>query len=175
MKKDDLTGDIEFKNVHFSYPSRPGVRILNGISFHAIRGQTIALVGSSGSGKSTCIQLLQRFYDPDAGSVFIDGQSVVDYNLKWLREHIGVVSQEPILFQATIKENIRFGRESATDDEIIEAAKMANAHDFITKLPDVSERSIEKIDRSNDELVEIRYSSRRTRRPTIRWTETTNW
>ena len=139
MKKDDLTGDIEFKNVHFAYPSRPGVRILNGISFHANRGQTIALVGSSGSGKSTCIQLLQRFYDPDSGSVFIDGQSVADYNLRWLREHIGVVSQEPILFQATIKENIRFGRDSATDEEIHEAAKMANAHDFIMTLPDVSE------------------------------------
>ena len=160
MKKQDLTGDIEFKNVHFSYPSRPGVRILNGISFHANRGQTIALVGSSGSGKSTCIQLLQRFYDPDAGSVLIDGQSVADFNLKWLREHIGVVSQEPILFQATIKENIRFGRESATDEEIHEAAKMANAHDFISNLPDVSERTMKKIDGSDECVLEIRDSSR---------------
>lgn len=96
----------------------------------------IALVGSSGSGKSTSVQLLQRFYDPDGGSVRIDGHEVAEYNLKWLREHIGVVSQEPILFQATIRENILFGRESATDVEIQEAAKMANAHDFIMTLPD---------------------------------------
>lgn len=138
MKKEDVTGDIEFQNVRFSYPSRPGVPILNGVSFHANRGQTIALVGSSGSGKSTCIQLLQRFYDPIDGLVMVDGQPVSDYNLRWLREHIGVVSQEPILFQATIRENILFGRDSATDAEVYEAAKMANAHDFIMTLPDVS-------------------------------------
>lgn len=160
MKKDDLSGDIEFRNVHFAYPSRPGVQILNGISFHANRGQTIALVGSSGSGKSTCIQLLQRFYDPDSGSVIIDGQSVGDYNLKWLREHIGVVSQEPILFQATIKENIRFGRDSATDEEIHEAAKMANAHDFIMTLPDVNRKTTVKIDCFYEEFrLEIRHTS----------------
>jgi len=138
VKKDGLIGDIEFKDVHFSYPSRPGVKILNGLSFNAKRGETIALVGSSGSGKSTCVQLIQRFYDADQGSVIIDGQLVTEYNLRWLREHIGVVSQEPILFQATIRENILFGRESATDPEIHEAAKMANAHDFIMTLPDVS-------------------------------------
>jgi ABC-type multidrug transport system fused ATPase/permease subunit len=107
------------------------------MSFDVKRGQTIALVGSSGSGKSTCVQLLQRFYDSDEGSVIIDGHKVTEYNLKWLREHIGVVSQEPILFQATIRENILFGRNTATDAEIREAAKMANAHDFIMTLPDV--------------------------------------
>ncbi|CAF1145696.1 unnamed protein product [Adineta ricciae] len=142
VKKDDLIGDIEFNNVRFSYPSRPGVQILNGVSFDARRGQTIALVGSSGSGKSTCVQLLQRFYDSDAGSVLIDGHEVKNYNLKWLREHIGVVSQEPILFQATIRENILFGRDSATEDEIHEAAKMANAHDFIMTLPDKYETRV---------------------------------
>ena len=138
LKKDDLSGDIHFTDVHFSYASRPGVKILNGISFDAKRGQTIALVGSSGSGKSTCVQLLQRFYDPDQGSIFIDGHQVNAYNLKWLRDHIGVVSQEPILFQATIRENILFGRDTATDADVHEAAKMANAHDFIMTLPDVS-------------------------------------
>ena len=138
MKKADLIGDIQFNNVKFAYPSRPGVQILNGISFNVRRGQTIALVGSSGSGKSTCVQLLQRFYDSDSGSVRIDEHEVKEYNLKWLREHIGVVSQEPILFQATIRENILFGRDSATDAEVHEAAKMANAHDFIMTLPDVS-------------------------------------
>ena len=130
-------GEIRFSNVHFSYPSRPGVQILNGTSFNVSQGQTIALVGSSGCGKTTCIQLLQRFYYPDSGSIFIDEHEVTKYNLKWLREHIGVVSQEPILFQATIRENILFGRDTATDADVQEAAKMANAHDFIMTLPDV--------------------------------------
>ncbi|CAF3502579.1 unnamed protein product [Rotaria sp. Silwood1] len=142
LKKTDLIGDIRFSNVHFSYPSRPGVKILNGISFDVKRGQTIALVGSSGSGKSTCVQLLQRFYDPDSGSVFIDDHQVNEYNLKWLRQHIGVVSQEPILFQATIRENILFGRDTATDDEVHTAAKMANAHNFIMSLPDKYETRV---------------------------------
>ncbi|CAF4425289.1 unnamed protein product, partial [Rotaria magnacalcarata] len=142
VTKDDLTGDIRFSHVHFSYPSRSTVKILNGISFDIKHGQTIALVGSSGSGKSTCVQLLQRFYDPDEGSIFVDDRRVDEYNLKWLREHIGVVSQEPILFQATIRENILFGRDTATDAEIHEAAKMANAHNFIMELPDKYETQV---------------------------------
>ncbi|CAF4169043.1 unnamed protein product [Rotaria sp. Silwood2] len=142
LKKDNLIGDINFSNVHFSYPSRPGIKVLNGISFDAKHGQTIALVGSSGSGKSTCVQLLQRFYDSDLGSISIDGHQVTEYNLKWLRQHIGVVSQEPILFQATIRENILFGRDTATDKEVYEAAKMANAHDFIMTFPDKYETRI---------------------------------
>ncbi|CAF2682116.1 unnamed protein product [Rotaria sp. Silwood2] len=142
LKKDDVIGDIHFSNVHFSYPSRPDVKILNGISFDVKRGQTIALVGSSGSGKSTCVQLLQRFYDADSGSVFIDDHQVTEYNLKWLRQRIGVVSQEPILFQATIRENILFGRDTATDEEVHEAAKMANAHNFIMTLPDKYETRV---------------------------------
>lgn len=118
------------------------MKTLNGISFHVNRGQTIALVGSSGSGKSTCVQLLQRFYDFHSGSIYIDNHEIHEYNLKWLREHIGVVSQEPVLFQATIRENILFGRDTATDAEVHEAAKMANAHDFIMTLPDVSDALI---------------------------------
>ncbi len=82
--------------------------------------------------------MLQRFYDPDSGSILIDGDPINKYNLKWLRQHIGVVGQEPILFHTTIRENILFGRDSATDEEIHHAAKMANAHDFIMTLPDVS-------------------------------------
>ncbi|CAF4985049.1 unnamed protein product, partial [Rotaria socialis] len=130
-----------FSNVHFSYPSRPDVSILNGLSFMAQRGETTALVGSSGCGKSTCVQLLQRFYDPTEGSVELDGTVEIDdtpvnrYNIGWLRERIGVVSQEPILFQTTIRENIRFGKTNATQEEIEQAAKMANAHDFIKDLP----------------------------------------
>ncbi|CAF1041557.1 unnamed protein product [Rotaria sp. Silwood1] len=136
VKKEDLIGDIKFTNVHFSYPSRSDVPVLIGLSFTAQSGQTTALVGSSGCGKSTCIQLLQRFYDPIDGSVEIDDMQVSQYNLGWLREHIGVVSQEPILFQTTIKENILFGKMNATQDEVEQAAKMANAHDFIMELPD---------------------------------------
>lgn len=92
---------------------------------------------STQSGKSTCVQLIQRFYDTDVGSVLIDGQDVKNYNLKWFRTQIGVVSQEPILFGTTIKENIVFGRAGTTNEEVVEAAKNANAHSFIMKLPDV--------------------------------------
>jgi len=137
LKKDHLVGNIQFVNVQFSYPSRPDVSILNSLSFNVKHGQTVAIVGASGSGKSTCVQLLQRFYDLQSGSIFVDGKQINQYNLKWLRQQIGVVSQEPILFQTTIRENILFGRDSATDDEIYQAAKMANAHHFIMSLPDV--------------------------------------
>lgn len=124
--------------MNFTYPSRSDVPILKHLSFHVKAGETIALVGSSGSGKSTCVQLLQRFYDPDTGFVLIDGKAVDRYNLRWLRQQIGVVSQEPVLFQATIRENILFGLDSATDEQIYDAARMGNAHDFIMNLPQVS-------------------------------------
>lgn len=101
-------------------------------------GKTVALCGSSGCGKSTSIQLIQRLYEPDQGRVTLDGRDVRSLNLKWLRSHIGVVSQEPVLFSGSIEKNIRFGKPGATDDEIIAAAKMANAHDFIMQLPQVS-------------------------------------
>ncbi|XP_075697538.1 ATP-dependent translocase ABCB1-like isoform X2 [Rhinoderma darwinii] len=135
-KPDKLTGHIEFKNIHFSYPSRPDIQILKGLTLTVGTGKTIALVGSSGCGKSTTIQLLQRFYDPLIGEVTVDGHDVRTLNVKWLRENIGVVSQEPILFGTTIRENIRYGREDVTEDEIIQATKEANAFDFISKLPD---------------------------------------
>ncbi|CAF1393317.1 unnamed protein product [Rotaria sp. Silwood1] len=131
----NLIGDIHFSNVYFSYPSRSDVPILNNLSFHIKCGQTVALVGSSGSGKSTCVQLLQRFYDSQLGSVLIDGKQINQYNLKWLRKHIGVVNQEPVLFHTTIRENILLGSDSATNEQIYEVAKMANAHDFIMQLP----------------------------------------
>ena len=100
-------------------------------------GSTVALVGASGCGKSTCIQLIQRFYDPQSGSITIDNKNLKDFNLNWIRSQMGIVSQEPILFGTTIYENIQFGREDATKEEIIQAAKNANAHDFIMNLPDV--------------------------------------
>jgi len=117
-------------------------------------GRTVALVGASGCGskfiyspsilssvifitESTAIQLIQRFYDPDQGQVLLDGKDIKTLNVAWLRSHIGIVSQEPVLFTGSIEENIRFGKADATDDEVQNAAKMANAHDFIMELPEV--------------------------------------
>ncbi|KAM9200180.1 LOW QUALITY PROTEIN: ATP-binding cassette sub-family B member 5 [Mergus octosetaceus] len=135
-KPDKLIGEIEFRNIHFSYPSRPDVKILKGLNLKVQTGKTIALVGASGCGKSTSVQLLQRFYDPDQGEVTLDGQDIRALNVKWLRENIGIVSQEPVLFATTIAENIRYGRDDISDAEIEKAAKEANAFDFISRLPD---------------------------------------
>uniref|UniRef100_A0A3Q3EQS3 ATP-binding cassette, sub-family B (MDR/TAP), member 4 n=1 Tax=Labrus bergylta TaxID=56723 RepID=A0A3Q3EQS3_9LABR len=136
FKPDFIKGDIEFKNINFNYPSRPDLKVLNNLSLSVKSGQTIALVGSSGCGKSTTIQLLQRFYDPQEGSVFIDDHDIRTLNIRYLREMIGVVSQEPILFATTIAENIRYGRLDVTQQEIEQATKEANAYDFIMTLPD---------------------------------------
>ena len=103
----------------------------------AQKGQTVALVGSSGCGKSTVVQLIQRFYDPLQGTVEIDGVDIRKLNIKWLRNHIGIVSQEPVLFAKTIAENIRYGRDGVTQLDIEKAAISANVHDFISSLPDV--------------------------------------
>lgn len=139
-KPDEMKGNIEFKDVYFQYPSRPDVPILTGINLKINQGETVALVGSSGCGKSTCIQLIQRFYDPHEGKVSIDGTDLRDLNVKWMRKHIGIVGQEPVLFATTIAENIRYANEKATMDDIIRVSKMANAHDFITKLPQVMKK-----------------------------------
>ncbi|KAJ8314248.1 LOW QUALITY PROTEIN: hypothetical protein KUTeg_008809 [Tegillarca granosa] len=136
IKPDYFNGEVEFVNVHFTYPARQEVKILNGVDLKAQQGTMVALVGSSGCGKSTIMQLLQRFYDPQEGKVLIDGNDIKEVNLKWLREHIGIVGQEPILFATTIGENIRYGRDGVTQEQIEQAAKMANAHDFIMMLPD---------------------------------------
>ncbi|NWW55276.1 MDR1 protein, partial [Pedionomus torquatus] len=135
-KPDNLVGEIEFRNIHFSYPSRPDVKILKGLNLKVQTGKTIALVGASGCGKSTTVQLLQRFYDPVQGEITLDGRDIRTLNVKWLRENIGIVSQEPVLFATTIAENIRYGREDISDAEIEQAAKEANAFDFISRLPD---------------------------------------
>ncbi|KAM9807166.1 ATP-dependent translocase ABCB1-like [Syngnathus typhle] len=136
FKPDSIQGNIEFKNIHFNYPSRPEVKVLNNMSLSVTSGQTMALVGSSGCGKSTTVQLLQRFYDPQEGSVYIDGHDIRSLNIRYLREMIGVVSQEPVLFATTIAENIRYGRTDVTQQEIERAAKEANAYDFIMNFPD---------------------------------------
>ncbi|XP_047550293.1 ATP-dependent translocase ABCB1 isoform X3 [Lutra lutra] len=134
-KPDNIKGNLEFKNVHFSYPSRKEVKVLKGLNLTVESGQTVALVGNSGCGKSTTVQLMQRLYDPTDGTVCIDGQDIRAINVRYLREIIGVVSQEPVLFATTIAENIRYGRENVTMEEIEKAVKEANAYDFIMKLP----------------------------------------
>lgn len=134
---DDIRGDIELRDVHFSYPARPDEQIFSGFSLSIRNGTTAALVGQSGSGKSTVISLIERFYDPRAGDVLIDGTNLKDFQLKWIREKIGLVSQEPVLFSSSIKDNIAYGKDGATAEEIRAAAELANAAKFIDKLPQV--------------------------------------
>ncbi|KAI5430327.1 ABC transporter B member 15 [Lathyrus oleraceus] len=132
---ENVSGDVEFDNVEFSYPTRPETIILKKFCLKIPAGKTVALVGESGSGKSTVVSLLQRFYDPTGGEIRLDGVSIHKLNIKWLRSMMGLVSQEPALFATSIKENIMFGKEDATEDEIVEAAQICNAHDFISLLP----------------------------------------
>ncbi|RLN71558.1 hypothetical protein BBJ28_00020807, partial [Nothophytophthora sp. Chile5] len=130
-----VDGDIEFRNLQFSYPARPDAKIYRNYSLKVARGQTVALVGASGSGKSTAISLLERFYDPKAGTVTLDGNNLKELSLQWLRERISLVSQEPVLFAGTIAENIELGKPGASREEVIDAAKKANAFDFIANFP----------------------------------------
>lgn len=132
---DNVAGEVEFKNVEFAYPSRQESIILKGFSLRIPAGKTVALVGGSGSGKSTVVALMQRFYDPLAGEILVDGVAIDKIQLKWLRSQMGLVSQEPALFATTIKENILFGKETADMEEVIGAAKASNAHNFISQLP----------------------------------------
>ncbi|XP_061366245.1 ABC transporter B family member 21 [Gastrolobium bilobum] len=131
----DIHGEIDLRDVYFSYPARPEELIFNGFSLHISSGTTAALVGQSGSGKSTAISLIERFYDPQAGEVLIDGINVKEFQLRWIRGKIGLVSQEPVLFASSIKDNIEYGKEGATIEEIRAAAELANAAKFIDKLP----------------------------------------
>ena len=135
LKPDSSKGEIRFENVQFTYPSRPDQKILHGMSFTLKPGQTLAFVGPSGCGKSTSVALLERFYDPAEGTVYFDGVSTKDLSVKWLRKQIGFVGQEPVLFNKTISENIAFGRDDVSQEEIEAACKNANAHDFISGLP----------------------------------------
>ncbi|XLS79065.1 hypothetical protein HN51_063290 [Arachis hypogaea] len=135
LKLDNIRGDIELREVCFSYPTRPDELIFNGFSLSIPSGTTAALVGQSGSGKSTVVSLIERFYDPQAGEVLIDGINLKEFQLKWIRQKIGLVSQEPVLFASSIKENIAYGKDGATDEEIRAAAELANAAKFIDKLP----------------------------------------
>ncbi|MBL4587549.1 MAG: ATP-binding cassette domain-containing protein [Flavobacteriales bacterium] len=147
-KQPAVSGSLKFQNVQFRYPSRPDISVLNGVSFDANNGETIALVGPSGSGKSTIASLVLRFYDPDSGSILIDGKEIKEYDLKFLRDQMAIVPQDVILFGGTIRENIEYGKPGASLQEIEEAAKKANAHIFVDGFPEkydtvVGERGIQ--------------------------------
>ncbi len=130
-----LKGHIQFLNISFAYPSRPHHSVLKNVSFEAFKGETVALVGPSGVGKTTIFNLLVRFYDPIKGKIYLDGISIDDLEPHALRSAIGLVPQDPILFSTTLIENIRFGKREATDEEVIAAAKAAYADEFIENLP----------------------------------------
>jgi ATP-binding cassette subfamily B (MDR/TAP) protein 1 len=129
-------GHLIMRDVHFCYPTRKRNMVFNGLNLTVRRGETLAIVGPSGGGKSTIVSLIERFYDPSSGSIQLDGIDLRDLNVKFLRDQLGLVSQEATLFDATIGENIRYGNPSATQEEIEDAARRANAHDFITSFPD---------------------------------------
>ncbi len=131
-----VKGRVEFDAVRFHYPSRPGQSTLDGVTLGVAPGETVALVGPSGAGKSTIIQLLLRFYDPQGGAIRLDGVDLRDLRRTDLRAAMAVVQQDPVIFAATARENIRFGRPEASDAEIDEAARAAAAHEFITALPE---------------------------------------
>jgi len=127
---------ITFREVHFQYPSRPDIDIFKGLNLNVYPGESLALVGPSGHGKSTTIQLIERFYDPSSGVVELDGVDLREINVPWLREQFGLVGQEPVLFDTSIKENIRLSCPDATMEEIEDAARQANAYEFIVSFPD---------------------------------------
>ncbi len=142
----DVTGQVAFEDVSFSY-AKGGEPVLNNVSFTATPGQVVALLGATGSGKSTLINLIPRFYDANSGRVTVDGVDVKDVTLESLRTHIGIALQEPVLFSGLIRDNIKYGRPDATDEDVVEAAKAAQAHEFILSLPkgydtEVGERGV---------------------------------
>ncbi|ONM38963.1 ABC transporter B family member 9 [Zea mays] len=139
---EDIEGDVELKDVFFRYPARPEQLILDGLCLQVPSGTTMAIVGESGSGKSTVISMVERFYDPQAGEVLVDGVNIKSLQLQWLRGKISLVSQEPLLFMTSIKDNITYGKADATIEEIKRAAELANAATFIEKLPDAYETTV---------------------------------
>ncbi len=148
LEPDAVEGKLELQQVSFSYPTRRDVTVLKGIDLSVRPGEVIALVGSSGAGKSTIASLLMRLYDPDEGRILLDGRDLRELSPSWLRRQIGIVAQEPLLFATSVADNIRYGRESASDEEVEAAARAANAHDFIGRFPEgyrtlVGERGVQ--------------------------------
>ena len=131
-----LSGEVHFEGINFSYPSRPDIPVLKDFDLHIKPGETVALVGPSGAGKTTVFQLLLRFYDPQSGSIKLDSTSINECDPSAVRRHLGLVPQEPIIFAASAADNIRYGNEAASDDQVIDAAKHAAAHDFIQQQPE---------------------------------------
>ncbi|KAM3284779.1 hypothetical protein P3S67_023578 [Capsicum chacoense] len=138
-----VRGDIEFKHVSYRYATRPDVQIFKDLCLTIPSGKTVALVGESGSGKSTVISLIERFYNPESGEIHLDGVEIKQFKLSWLRHQMGLLSQEPVLFNETIRDNIAYSRQGkATEEEIVQAAKSANAHNFISSLPQGYDTSV---------------------------------
>lgn len=132
VKMPQIKGNVEFKDVTFGYED--GTVVLDNVSFRVKHGETVALVGPTGAGKTTIVNLISRFYDPDSGEILIDGRNIHDVDIESLRSQMGIMLQDTFLFSATIMENIRYGKLDATDEEVMEAAKAVNAHEFIMKL-----------------------------------------
>ena len=132
----EVQGLVEFSKVRFAYPTRPDVDVLKDLSFEIRAGQVVAFVGMSGAGKSTIASLLPRFYDPCEGVIRFDGVPLTELKPSWLREQIGIVSQEPILISSTIEDNIRYGKPCASESEVHQAAQSANTLEFIQRFPD---------------------------------------
>ncbi|KVI00847.1 AAA+ ATPase domain-containing protein [Cynara cardunculus var. scolymus] len=153
---EDIKGEIELKDVYFRYPARPHIQILSGFSLHIPSGMTAALVGQSGNGKSTVISLLERFYDPETGEVLIDGVNLKKMQLKWIRSKMALVSQEPVLFTTTIRENIMYGKENATDEEIEAAIHLAPIARAILKNPRILllDEATSALDAESERLVQ---------------------
>ncbi|VDM25547.1 unnamed protein product [Toxocara canis] len=142
VRQEDIVGRVVFKDVHFRYPTRKDVKVLNGLNLVIEPGETVALVGHSGCGKSTTMGLLTRLYEPEIGTVTIDGNDVRDLNIEWLRNIIGVVQQEPAIFNDTIESNLRMGNPTIDRKMMVEICKMANAHEFIEALSEGYETRI---------------------------------
>lgn len=140
---DELKGEIRFVDVSFAYPTRSEQIVLKDFNLTLKPGQTVALVGSSGSGKSTVASLLERFYEPTKGDIYIDGVNLKEISPVWLRSQvIGFIEQQPILFATTIMENIKYGRQNATEEEVFEVSKLSQSHEFIKSLPEGYETKV---------------------------------
>lgn len=147
-KPAQVHGEIEFKDVSFAYPMRPDAPVLTGLNLSMKQGEIVAVVGPSGAGKSTLASLVSRLYDPTSGALLLDGKDLKTLNPAWLRDQVGIVSQEPILFSTSIEENVRYGRSNATREEVLKACEVANARSFIERFPEglntpVGERGVQ--------------------------------